>query len=141
MNKKELNFHLTQESSSMRRPIVYLTYYDVTNGHNNREVVATASYNPLTCNLRTLSVERNRRGEGIGTRLLSDIERCMKRDGCSTCRVLAYPDDQHSFDRLHGFYRKNGYSHHPSNWWPRQLWNILMHQPSSSKNWMQKKLG
>jgi len=134
----EMSLYTTLEYSG---PKIYLTCYDVTGGHNNRKEVGTASYNRLTCELRTLRVDRDHRNRGVGTTLLAETEALMEKDGCRVCHVLAYPEDQQSFRPLHAFYRRNGYVHMASRWWPSVLWNVLTNAPpGASGNWMQKSL-
>jgi len=128
------SFHFTRRPEIDRCTV---TCYDVTDGHSKQKAVGSATYKIQTCELALLSVNPDRRNEGIGSRLLEAAEADMRRNGCESCRLLAYPEDQHSFERLHRFYRRNGYDYTYNIGWLPWLSHIFDRRP---RNYMWKKL-
>lgn len=102
--------------------------------------VATGSFSPGG-EIRTLTVIQGRRGKGIGTALLKEMEKRMTTS--HHFYVLAYPcqsDPGHDKEALQKFYTNNGYV--PMAY--TSFWHTILYKLSPSltryNNWMYKNL-
>jgi len=95
--------HVTRDGPALLSQRVSLYFYDVTDGHSSRKLLGSASYNKFTCHLRELRVDVDDPYKIVRNRMLSEVERTMKLEGCTACTVFTKAPG--------GFYLANGYEH------------------------------